>query len=91
MTKEFRDETGTTVYYDNKSGEYLMTHQYENILDEKGNLLMSNITYEPLHNSTTMIYQVQKVDDFANWIEVIFYEKEIDFRQILIRNIEYYR
>lgn len=91
LTKDFRDKTGTTVYYDNKSNEYLFTHQYENFFDEKQNLLMSKITYAPIKNSRTIIYKVQETDDFGNWTKVIVYDKENDFRQILIRKIEYYR
>ncbi|WP_310994390.1 hypothetical protein [Aequorivita marina] len=93
LTKNFRDKSGITLYYDDRSGEHLLTHQYENILDQEGNLLSSKITYEPLHNSTTMIFEVQETDDFGNWIMVNLYkeEEEKESRQIMIRNIEYYK
>jgi hypothetical protein len=91
LSKKFRDESGTTTYYDDKTGEYFLTYHYQNILDENGNLLSSNNIYKPLGNSSTIIYDVQELDEFGNWIKVSLYDDEKDFRQIMIRKIEYYK
>lgn len=90
LTENFRDESGTTIYYDDKTGEYLLTFTYQNILDKNGNLLRTNIFYEPSGDSSTTIYDVQEIDAFGNWIKVGLYHEEKDFREIMIRNIEYY-
>lgn len=90
LTKNLRDESGTTAYFDSKSGEYLLTYKYENILDEYENLLRSIITYEPIGRTSIMIYDVQELDNFGNWIKINLYYEDEDFRQIMIRKIEYY-
>ncbi|HBC03305.1 MAG TPA: hypothetical protein PKH16_09715 [Aequorivita sp.] len=90
LTKNLRDKSGTTAYFDSKSGEYLLTYKYENILDEYGNLLRSKITYEPIDKSSIMIYDVQELDSMGNWIKINLYYEDEDFRQIMIRKIEYY-
>jgi hypothetical protein len=37
-----------------------------------------------------MIYDVQELDSMGNWIKINLYYEDEDFRQIMIRKIEYY-
>lgn len=90
LTKNYRDESGITKYFDSKNGEYFLTYKYENILDENGNLLRSKITYEPIDRTSIIIYEVKELDNIGNWVKINLYHEDEDFRQIMLRKIEYY-